>query len=399
MTTTEVESNAGSIVHRPSGPTIEDVPPVSIEDAPSVSIEDVPPVIIEDYSSVSIEDALPISSDNVPIAVREVRVRRSVLKSDLLNIFSDPSIIEAQLEGVIIDNAGNEEAGRGSGVLREIFTCFWNECYESLMVGVSERVPYVRHDYTREKWQSMARILLKGFEACSYFPLKLSQAYVISCLFGEGSLSEKELLDSFKCYVSKSEEAVITKSLSGTIACDDDELLDFLSDYDCKRVITKESIPTIIKELAHKELIQKTQYISDCWIPILSQIQLYIPNVGVLRKIYDEKKPTTAKVLAILKAAPLTPAENETFSHLKRYIRSLDDKQLARFLSFTTASDVIVTGDITITFTNLNGLQRRPVSHTCGCTLELPCSYLNFCEFREEFNNVLNLGSWQMDIV
>lgn len=350
---------------------------------------------------VSADDPVifPNNSAEDHITVKEVRVRRSQLKNDMLKIFSDPTICSAQLEVIIIDSAGKEESGRGSGVLLEIFTCFWRECFDSLMVGVDERVLCVRHDYDREKWQTIARILYKGYEACSYFPLKLCQVFTLSCLFGETSFSEEELIDSFKRYISKSEAEIVSKCLTSSIDCEDEELLDFLSDYDCKRMVTQENLPTIIKELAHKELIQKPQYIADCWIPVLSEIQRLIPNPVALRNIYNDRRPTTAKVLALLKATPSSPPESETMANLKRYIRSLDDQKLAAFLSFTTAADVIVVNEIHVTFNDMSGLQRRPVSHTCGSILELPCTYLNYCEFRQEFNNVLNAGAWQMDIV
>lgn len=350
-------------------------------------------------SMINTDDALPAITITDDFPTRHIKVHRSQIKDDMLSIFSDMSIMTAQLDVVIIDCRGREEVGRGSGVVREIFTCFWNECYDSLMLGVSERVPYVRHDYDREKWQAIARILVKGYLECSYLPLKLSHIFLASCLFGENSFTENELIDSFKRYVSKSEAEVVSKCMAGTVSCEDDELMEFLSEYDCKRRVNKDNLPTIIKEIAHKELIQKPQYIADCWIPVLSIIQVTIPTTDVLRKIYDERKPTTAKVLSLLNSTPSNPAENEAFSNLKRFIRSLDDQKLSAFLSFTTATDVILTSKIDVTFTNLEGLQRRPVAHTCGCTLEVPSTYANFCEFREEFSNVLNVGTWQIDIV
>lgn len=39
-----------------------------------------------------------------------------------------------------IDNNEKEEEGKGSGVIREILTCFWDQCYNSLMVGALEKV-------------------------------------------------------------------------------------------------------------------------------------------------------------------------------------------------------------------------------------------------------------------
>ncbi len=45
------------------------------------------------------------------------------------------------------------------------------------------------------------------------------------------------------------------------------------------------------------------------------------------------------------------------------------------------------------------GFCSRPIAHTCGPVLELPCSYANYVELRGEFTNILNRGSWEMDIM
>ena len=44
---------------------------------------------------------------------------------------------------------------------------------------------------------------------------------------------------------------------------------------------------------------------------------------------------------------------------------------------------------ITVDFTKLEGLGRRPIAHTCGCVLKLPSAYDSYAEFRAEFTNVL----------
>ena len=90
---------------------------------------------------------------------------------------------------------------------------------------------------------------------------------------------------------------------------------------------------------------------------------------------------------SILQASPVTPAEGETLAHIKRFIRGLDQGKLATFLRFTTASDMLLTDTLKIVFTNYEGLQRRPVAHTCGYTLEVPSTYSNFCELRGVYGN------------
>ena len=58
-------------------------------------------------------------------------------------------------------------------------------------------------------------------------------------------------------------------------------------------------------------------------------------------------------------------------------------------------------GQITVIFNGLSGLGRRPIAHTCDCSLELPLSYINFNDFEKEITAILsktNGGySWRMD--
>jgi len=42
--------------------------------------------------------------------------------------------------------------------------------------------------------------------------------------------------------------------------------------------------------------------------------------------VYEEKKPTTKKLLKLLDASPSTQAENERFHFLQQTIRGLDDQ-------------------------------------------------------------------------
>lgn len=85
--------------------------------------------------------------------------------------------------------------------------------------------------------------------------------------------------------------------------------------------------------------------------------------------------------------------------HLKRFIRGLDTTKLGKFLQFVTVSDIMLCNHIYDSFTSLDDLQRRPVAHTCTFTLEIPCTYQSFPEFREQFNSILEANTWEMDIV
>ena len=70
--------------------------------------------------------------------------------------------------------------------------------------------------------------------------------------------------------------------------------------------------------------------------------------------------------------------------------------ELTRFLRFVTGSSVLINEGIKVVFNNLTGAARRPISHTCSCSLELPLSYTTctFPEFEAEFTKVLLDDAW-----
>lgn len=298
----------------------------------------------------------------------------------------------------MIDCRGIDEKGEGVGVVRDAFSLFWNDVYNSLMLGEDQRVPSIRHDMKKEKWEALARVFLKGYTQERYFPIKISQVFMCSCLFGEDSVSEEIYLDSFLKYVSNSEADVIQKAFSKSIGVDDEDLLDFLSAFDCKRQVTEENLKEVVVEIAHKELIQKPKYVSDCWLDILSPIKSFISSKESLCQIYESLYPTPSKICRLLHANPINPAESEAVSYLKRWIKGLDENSLTKFLRICTGSDVILCEEIGITFTLLTGVTRRPIFHTCGCVIELPSTYEGFCDFREEWCNIMSQGDIEMGI-
>ena len=50
----------------------------------------------------------------------------------------------------VVDARGTVEKGEGIGVVRDMLSLFWNDVYNSFMLGEDERVPYIWHDVTRD---------------------------------------------------------------------------------------------------------------------------------------------------------------------------------------------------------------------------------------------------------
>ena len=64
---------------------------------------------------------------------------------------------DSDIRFLIIDLQGNEEMGIENGVSRDVYTSFWKEVANSLLIGETERVPYVRHDLFKYEWEAIGK--------------------------------------------------------------------------------------------------------------------------------------------------------------------------------------------------------------------------------------------------
>ena len=153
-----------------------------------------------------------------------------------------------------------------------------------------------------------------------------------------------------------------------------------------------------MSEIALQELVQKPHIMASCWQDTFSVI---MPVLGErIDDIYQRMEPSSKKVIKLLRANTNNDAEKESFGYLKRYIKGLELIELKKLLKFLTGADTIIVDCIDVTFyASVSEFQRRPIAHTCGPMLELPSTYNNFCELREEFSNILHESTWEMNIV
>ncbi|KAF3847310.1 hypothetical protein F7725_020338 [Dissostichus mawsoni] len=162
----------------------------------------------------------------------------------MITAFSDAEILNKSLNVRRILPDNKEEAGSGSGVLRDVLSCYWQEFYERCTLGcisltLTVKVPFIRHDFPAETWKAIGRIILKGYQDVLF-------DHVYS-----------DLKAYFMQLVSSQEREVLMQALTDFTAVDTDDLLEVLDSYDCRRKVTAENLPKIIEEIAHKEMVQK----------------------------------------------------------------------------------------------------------------------------------------------
>ena len=97
-------------------------------------------------------------------------------------------------------------------------------------------------------------------------------------MFGEDAITNDMYLQSFKRYISHAECDMIDKVIEGKLSLGDEDFQDFLSVFDCKKIVNEANIIEILIELAHKELVQKPSYVVDCWVKNIEPTQVTFSN-------------------------------------------------------------------------------------------------------------------------
>lgn len=88
---------------------------------------------------------------------------------------------------------------------------------------------------------------------------------------------------------------------------------------------------------------------------------------------YDEGKETNRKVLKALVIESLNDVQKEIGGHLNRLIKTIDAKELALFLQFTTGAHMLPVNGIKVVFTKDEPRMSR--ARTCVPQLKLQENY------------------------
>ena len=204
-------------------------------------------------------------------------------------------------------------------------------------------------------------------------------------------------------FLSQLEEDLVAGILSSNdLPADEGEFQDFLERFNCRSLVKKDNVIKVLLEIAKQELVQKPHLMVGAWQPILQKwLKPYkqFQSISAVEELYESLTPTTKKVLDSLVCNPTTDGERDAVKFLQRFIRGLDMAKLVQFFQFTTAMDIMGREKLQVAFIKSEGFSSRPIAYTCGPLLEIPSTYNNFVELREEFTSILNHGKWELDIV
>ncbi|XP_042073485.1 uncharacterized protein LOC121813664 [Haplochromis burtoni] len=369
------------------------------------SIQEEAPQIAQDHGLNFIAQGLRLDSSNQlspsnsgdPQSPLHVSIRRIKVVDDLLAVFMDSRILNVTLKM----NFVNENAVDDAGVSREVYTAFWEQFLEQCE-GENERVPRLRPDFSEAEWQAVGQIWVKGLLDHGVFPVRLSRAFILACIHGMDSVDVDILIASFLNYLPPVERSAVEKALQGTMDENDEEdLLDFFTRMGSHFLPPKNNMQPAIETMAHKAILQEPKYIMDCFSTPMARLQLKLSDKESVLSLYETKKATGKRLVQLFETTKLmlSHGEQTTFNHLQRYVKNADETKAEKILRFCTGSSVICVDKILVCFNAETGLNRRPVAHTCVATIEVPCTYSSYPEFRTEFHNVFSSNYFEMDII
>ncbi|XP_038586911.1 uncharacterized protein LOC119912009 [Micropterus salmoides] len=181
-----------------------------------------------------------------PEEVITITIHHANTLHDVITAFSDAEILNKALNVRRILPDNKEEAGSGSGVLRDVLSCFWHEFYDRCTLGTTVKVPFICHDFPAETWKAIGRILLKGCQDCQYLPNKLALPFLEQVLFNS---VYSDLKAHFLQFVSSQEREVLMEAMTDFSAVDSDDLVEVLDGYGCRRKITAETRENTLPEI------------------------------------------------------------------------------------------------------------------------------------------------------
>lgn len=326
-------------------------------------------------------------------------IRSAHCIADMITAFSDPNILDANITFERVLENGDIENGVGRGLVLDCLTDFWTKFYLSRTSGTTFKVPNLHHTYKEREWEAVARIVAFGWKF-KYLPVQLARPFLLEAFSINQSTSSSTLREAFFNYISPNEKDALTEALNDFPNADFDELLTILGSHSCTTLPTEQNLAKLLDEIAHKELVQEPAFIIKCWKPILKVItERDSFTAAALEKILDDLKPKARNLTKTIHFPhEMSQAQRTTSLHLLRFVRELDAQEIGHFLRFCTGSDLFLSKTIQVSFTDMSNFERRPVAHTCSCSLELASTYATFAEFRTEFLGVLKSGVWVMDM-
>jgi len=334
-------------------------------------------------------------------------INRNDVYQDVLQLFDSDQVMREYPLRIMFKGELAVDTG---GVCRDMFSAFWEVAYTNCCDGDSLLVPLVHPGSDCDIFSKIGRILSHGYLQCGFLPLRIAFPTLASMLLGTNiSIPDSLLVSTFIDALNTHEQGLLRKGLNakGPVFSEDlqTKLVAIISRFGGRQVPTPLNLKNLVIQLAKYQFQSKPMIATvaaHSGIPDFERPFWESRGVGGVHSIYMSLVATSAKVLAMIEEPDgMNASENRIFTYLTQMVGDMKPQELATFLRFLSGSSVCLGKKVTITFNNLCGLSRRPIAHTCDCTLELSVSYVSYVEFTNEFRTILGDTefTWSMNAI
>ena len=190
---------------------------------------------------------------------KSVTINRENIVQDMLNLYSDNSIVKSLLNVTFI----KEPAMDLNGVKREAFTLFWEKVMSLYFESTTTYVPRISPAIDESIYNTLGRIMSHGYVMVGVFPTLLSKTFFTALVAGKENVTDNDFLEGFLDYVSSYDnvrlqnilgECSTQQSLSASSI---DYLVDFLSEFNVSKMPNAENLQSILVSVAKTELWNK----------------------------------------------------------------------------------------------------------------------------------------------
>ena len=348
--------------------------------------------------------------DNLNTQEGEPRcIQRSKVYDDVLSMYQ-MNLEEIKSEYPFRAQFFNERAIDTGGVCRDLFSCFWEQAYIKHFDGDKLLVPAAHANSQISVFPILGTTLAHGFFACNFIPVRLAFPIIASILRGpDVDIPDHILLESLIDFLSEHEGSILRDAIryQGTTDFPSDqksEVICVLSKLESHDIPTPSNLKPQLINVAKFQFHVKPLgllYAMRSGVPKIYSGFWEELTIEEMFNFYHMLNATPASVLkAIQESEVANSGESRVHNYLLSFIGNMKQYELRLFLRFVTGSAVLMAKPIKVLFNSLTGLARRPISHTCDCSLELSVAYSSHPDFEHEFFIILqNELSWVMDAI
>ena len=332
-------------------------------------------------------------------------VKREAVYCCLLQLYKSQTILEYfplqfQFE--------NELAVDEGGVCRDVFSAFWEVAFQEQFDGTSLLSPVNHSGIDFEALPLIGTIMSHGYLACGFLPVRLAFPCIVGILRGQVTIPDSVLVESFVDSLNAHESSVMKEAIASKVeevafsTTLRQSILGILTRYGCRNLPTPDNLSKLILDAVKYEFVVKPfAAITAMRSGVPKEHQNFWDGMTIMEmyELYRALSANPVKVITLIEGTATTPSEERVLSYLHQFIGTMSCDEIRAFLRFVTGSSVCPSSNIKVYFNNVTGFARRPISHTCDCSLELSVDYRSSIDFINEFRTVLSASEyvWYMD--